>query len=131
MKKLENAVIIKLNDNTYRDENDYIVSINLRYEDNSVQTTRPYRASYHSFMTALIDLLQVDGKQEIEGKKVMVCTGWQDKIFAIGNQEGTKWIESDPQEVRDGDKQIFKVNVVDGDIIKYLEEKEKSQELDR
>lgn len=130
MKKLEKAVITKLNDNTYRDENDHIVSLSLRF-GREIGGTRAYRESYHSFMEALIDLLQVGGKQEIEGKEIMVCSDWKEQILAIGNQEGTKWIESNPYEVKVGDKKIFKVNVVHGDIIKYLEEKERNEELDR
>lgn len=129
MNKLEKAVITKLNDNTYRDENDPIVSLSLRFENRDVGGTRPYRESYHSFIKALIDLLEVETKQEIEGQNIMVCTDWRDKILAIGNQAGTKWMESDPKIIELGNEKVVQFNIVEGDIIKYLEEK--SQEWDR
>lgn len=96
-KKLENAIITKLCDNTYANENDPIVSLNLQFENREIGGTRAYRESYHSFIKALIDLLEVETKQEIEGKNIMVCSDWRDKILALGNEEGIKWIESDPQ----------------------------------
>lgn len=130
-KKLENAIITKLCDNTYADENDPIVSLGLRFEGGEIGGTRPYRESYHAFMKALIDLLEVETKQEIEGKNIKICSDWRDKILAIGNQAGIKWIESDPKRIRQGNEDVLEFNVVEGDIIEYLEEKEKAEELSR
>lgn len=130
-KKLENAIITKLCDNTYADENDPIVSLRLRFEDGEIGGTRPYRESYYAFMKALIDLLEVETKQEIEGKNIKICSDWRDKILAIGNQAGIKWIESDPKRIRQGNEDVLEFNVVEGDIIEYLEEKEKAEELSR
>lgn len=129
-KKLENAIITKLCDNTYADENDPIVSLSLRI-GREIGGTRAYRESYHSFMKALMNLLEVETKQEIEGKNIMVCSDWREKILALGNEEGIKWIESDPKIIIRGNEKVYEFNIIEGDIIKYLEEKERQEELGR
>lgn len=114
MKKKERAVIVKLNDNTYRDENDPIVSVDLKYEDGSGQGTKGYRGnSYNNFMKNMMNVLEIEEKNQMIGKPVLACTE-MDRLLAIGNQLGNKWID------------LKKVSeLIEGDIISYLEEKER------
>lgn len=110
----ERAIITRLNDNTFSDANDHIVSINIKYEtDNSIQSTKGYRGnSYTDFIRNMMSLLEIDEKNQMLERSILACTEY-DKLLAIGNELGNKWID------------LKKVNeIIDGDIIKYFKERE-------
>ena len=113
MKVIEKATITKLNDNTFADKDDHVISIYLNYEDNSSQGTPGYRGNaYNSFITNIMAILNVEEKNQILGKHVLACTDFN-RLFALGNQLGNEWIDlRNPSEI------------IKGDIIQYFEKQE-------
>ncbi len=85
--KIEKATIYKLNDNTFANENDSIISISLKYEDSSVQNTPGYRDTdrgnaYTNFIKNIMTLLNIEEKKQIIGKNISACTQI-DRLLAI------------------------------------------------
>ena len=113
MRKIEKATITSLNDNTYANKDDHIVSISLEYENDDIQGTPGYRGNfYNSFITNIMTILDVQEKNQIVGKSILVCTD-VDRLLALGNQSGNEWID------------LKKVNeIIKGDIIQYFEKQE-------
>lgn len=58
-------------------------------------------------------ILDIKEKTELVGKNILVCTEYY-RPLAIGNIEQEKWIDLNDIE-----------KIINGDIIKYLEQKEK------
>ena len=112
-KEIEKATITRLNDNTYADKNDHIVSVSLDLDGGSIIGTPGYRKnSYTNFITNLMTILGISDKSQIEGKQLLACTDYY-TLLALGNELGTQWIVM---------KDVSKI--ISGDIIQYLERQE-------
>jgi len=73
MKVIEDAVIEKLNDNLMN-ENQPIVSLSIKFEDSSIGGTMGYRyEGYNKFLESILGVLELEDKQQIEGKPISVC----------------------------------------------------------
>lgn len=113
MKNIEEVTIIRVNDNTFANENDPIISIDLEYEDGSEQGTAGYRGNaYTNFIKNIMTILEIEEKEQMIGKKLSACTdvSW---LYALGNLEKKQWIDL---------KRVDKI--ITGDIIRYFEEKD-------
>lgn len=112
MKKFKKAKIIRLNDNMLA-ENNPIVSIDLEYENGAQQGAGGYTGGfYSSFLKNIMTILEIEEKSQIEEQEILACTEW-DRLLALGDQLGNHWINlRNPREI------------IDGDIIEYLEKQE-------
>lgn len=119
MKQIEKATILKLNDNMLTEDMP-IASITVKYLDRSSNIIGGYTGNDAiKFLNNLMIILGIKDKNELVGKNISVCTEFY-RTLAIGNELKEKWIDVNDIE-----------NIIDGDIVQYLEQKAQKNIKDR